>query len=46
MIWRAHGARADIRRLIEACGTYAMTSAEVPSAVAGYLSSAPPFTIE
>ena len=37
MIWRAHGARADIRRLIESCGTYSMTSAEVPSAVAKYL---------
>lgn len=46
MIWRAHGARADIRRLIESCGTYSMTSAEVPSAVANYLSSTRPFTIE
>lgn len=46
MIWRAHGASPDVRRLIETCGIYAMTSAEVPSAVVSYLSDAVPFTID
>jgi len=38
MIWRSHGTSPDVRKLLNACGTYPAESAEVPSAVANYLS--------
>lgn len=44
MMWRSHGAAPDIRKLIRACGTYPLASADVPSVVTNYLSDAQPLT--
>lgn len=46
MIWRFQGLRPDKRKLLAACGIFALNSAEVPSPVADYLSHPPPLTAQ
>lgn len=44
MIWRFHGNRPDVRKLLKACGTFPKESGEVPSVVMSYLSDTLPLT--
>lgn len=45
MIWRHHGTQTDRRALIARCGVYSVSSGELPSPVAAYLSASDPLTV-
>lgn len=45
MIWRYHGNQTDRRALIKRCGSYRLTSGDLPSPVASFLASGQPVTV-